>query len=290
MRLEVEKLRAIGFIREVVYPIWLANSVLVKKSSGAWRMCQDYTDLNKACPKDSFPLPRIDQLVDATTGYELLSFMDAYSGYNQIFMNPTDHEHTTFIIDKGLYCYDLMSLGLKNAGVTYQHLVNKIFDELIGICMEVYVDDMLDQSKTADQHLHNLSLMVDVLRKYKMHLNLTKCAFGISSGKFLGFMINQRGIEANPEKIKALLDMRVPTTQKDIQSLIGRVVALARFPSKATDPCALFFKALKGSKRQIYPQLEKLAYALVLSARKLLPYFQVHTITVLTNQPLRQVL
>ncbi|CAL8993945.1 unnamed protein product [Prunus brigantina] len=93
MKTEVDKLQAIGFIREVTYPIWLANSVLVKKSGGTWRMCQDYTNLNKACPKDSFPLPRIDQLVDATAGHELLSFMDAYSGYNQIFMHPTDREH-----------------------------------------------------------------------------------------------------------------------------------------------------------------------------------------------------
>ncbi|BBN69313.1 transposable element gene [Prunus dulcis] len=88
MRTEVDKLQTIGFIREATYPVWLANSVMVRKSTGGWRMCQDYTDLNKACPKDSFPLPRIDQLVDATAGHELLSFMDAYSGYNQIFMHP----------------------------------------------------------------------------------------------------------------------------------------------------------------------------------------------------------
>ncbi|CAL8164014.1 unnamed protein product [Prunus armeniaca] len=102
MNTEVDKLQAIGFIREVTYPIWLTNSVLVKKSGGAWRMCQDYANLNKACPKDSFPLLRIDQLVDATAGHELLSFMDAYSGYNQIFMHPTDREHTAFITDRGL--------------------------------------------------------------------------------------------------------------------------------------------------------------------------------------------
>ncbi|CAL8076786.1 unnamed protein product [Prunus armeniaca] len=87
-------------------------------------MCQDYTDLNKACPKDSFPLPRIDQLVDATAGHELLSFMDAYSGYNMIFMNPADNEHTTFITNRGLYYYNVMPFGLKNAGPTYQRLVN----------------------------------------------------------------------------------------------------------------------------------------------------------------------
>ncbi|KAI5349842.1 hypothetical protein L3X38_002733 [Prunus dulcis] len=116
MRPEVDKLQTIGFIREATYPVWLANFVMVRKSTGGWRMCQDYTDLNKACPKDSFPLPRINQLVDATAGHELLSFMDAYSGYNQIFMHPPDSEHTAFITNKGLYCYNVMPFGLKNAG------------------------------------------------------------------------------------------------------------------------------------------------------------------------------
>ncbi|KAI5343608.1 hypothetical protein L3X38_011484 [Prunus dulcis] len=154
MWLEVEKLQAISFIREAIYPIWLANSVLVKKSNGAWQMCQDYTNMNKACTKDSYTLPRIDQLVDATAGHELLSFMDVYSGYNQIFMNPADREHTTFITNKGLYCYDVMPFSLKNAGATYQRLVNQIFAELMGTCIEVYVDDMLVKSRTADRHLH----------------------------------------------------------------------------------------------------------------------------------------
>ncbi|CAL2277100.1 unnamed protein product [Prunus armeniaca] len=113
-------------------------------------MCVDYTNLNRACPKDSFPLPRIDQLVDAIAGHALLSFMDAYSGYNQIFMHPNDQAHTSFIIDRGLYCYKVMPFGLKNAGATYQRLVNSLFAPLIGNTMEVYVDDMLVKSHAAD--------------------------------------------------------------------------------------------------------------------------------------------
>ncbi|CAL8117035.1 unnamed protein product [Prunus armeniaca] len=193
MKTEVDKLQAIGFIRDVTYPIWLANSVLVKKSGGAWKMCQDYTNLNKACPKDSFLLPRIDQLGDTTAGHELLSFMDAYSSYNQIFMHPTDCEHTAFITDRGLYCYNVMPFGLKNAGAMYQRLVHKIFAELISTTMEVYVADMLVKSRTAGDHLRNLSLMFGKLKKYNMRLNSSKCAFGVSSVKFLGFMISQRG-------------------------------------------------------------------------------------------------
>jgi hypothetical protein len=95
----VEKLLKAGFIREVDYPEWLANVVLVKKSNGKWRMCVDFTDLNKACPNDSFPLPQIDLLVDSTAGHELLSFMDALSGYNQIYMEEADQEKTVFITD-----------------------------------------------------------------------------------------------------------------------------------------------------------------------------------------------
>ena len=100
---------------------------MVKKSSGKWRMSVDFTGLNKACPKDSFPLPRIDQLVDLTAGHKLLSFMNAFSGYNQILMDKDDQEKTSFITNQGLYCYKVMPFGLKNAGATYQRLVNLIF-------------------------------------------------------------------------------------------------------------------------------------------------------------------
>ena len=120
---------AAGFIWEVHYPEWLANVFLVKKANGKWRMCVDFTDLNKACPKDSFPLPRIDQLVDSTIGHTLLSFMDTFSGYNQIRMADKDHEKTAFITSQGLYCYKVMAFGLKNAGATYQRLVNKMFSK-----------------------------------------------------------------------------------------------------------------------------------------------------------------
>ncbi|KAM1262615.1 hypothetical protein ACFX2G_028336 [Malus domestica] len=214
-------------------------------------MCVDYTDLNKGCSKDSFPFPLINILIDSTPGCELLSFMNAYSGYNQILMNPPDQEHTAFTTDRGLYCYKVMPFGLKNVKATYQSLVNSIFTEHIGKSMEVYVDDMLVKSKHADQHITNLSKTFTILKRYRMRLNPNKCAFGVSFGKFLGFMISQQGIEANPEKIKAILDMKEPVTSKDIQSLTGKVAALTRFIYKATNRCAIFFKALKGSKKYI---------------------------------------
>ena len=129
---EVQKLTLAKFIREVYYPNWLVNVVMVKNANGKWRMCVDFTDLNKACPKDSYPLPRIDQLVDSTAGHRLLIFMDAFSGYNQIRMDETDQEKTSFVTSQGLFCYKVMHFGLKNAGETYQRLVNHMFRPQIG--------------------------------------------------------------------------------------------------------------------------------------------------------------
>ena len=153
---EVRKLLEAGFIREVYYPDWLANVVMVKKSNGKWRMCVDFTDLNRACPKDSYPLPRIDTLVDSTARHELLSFLDAFIGYNQIKMNKEDQERTSFVTSQGLFCYKVMSFELKNARATYQRLMNKMFAHQIGKNVQVYVDDMLVKSLHKNNHLDDL--------------------------------------------------------------------------------------------------------------------------------------
>jgi hypothetical protein len=242
---EVDKLLKAGFIREVYYPEWLANVVMVKKSTGKWRMCVDFTDLNKACPKDSYPLPRIDQLVDSTAEHKLLSFMDAFSGYNQIQMTKEDQEKTAFITSRGLFCYKVMPFGLKNAGATYQILVNKMFHGQIGRNVEVYVDDMLVKSKQDEDHLADLKETFQALRRYNMKLNPAKCVFGVTSSKFLGFMVSQRGIEANPDKIKVILEMSPPKTIKEVQSLTGKAAALNRFVSRSTNKCLPFFRTLR---------------------------------------------
>ena len=153
-------------------------------------MCVDFMNLNRACPKDSFPLLRIDQLVDSTTGHKLLTFMDVFSGYNQIKMAEEDQEKTAFITSQGLYCYKVMPFGLKNAGATYQRLVNKMFSKQIGRNMEVYIDDMLVKSKEDLTHLNDLKEMFATLKQYQMKLNPGKCVFGVASGKFLGFMVS----------------------------------------------------------------------------------------------------
>ena len=127
--------------------------------------------------------------------------MDAFSGYNQIMMDFSDQEKTTFITEEGLYCYKVMSFMLKNTGATYQRLVNKVFADKIDRSMEVYVDDMLVKKPTIEQHIKDLADTFASLRLYNMRLNPEKCTFGVEAGKFLGFIVFQRGIEINPEKI-----------------------------------------------------------------------------------------
>ncbi|GFS38896.1 hypothetical protein Acr_00g0060030 [Actinidia rufa] len=180
-----------------------------------------------------------------------------------------------FITERGQYCYKVMPFGLKNAGATYQRLVNKMFNAQIGKTMKVYIDDMLVKSLHAQNHIAHLEEAFDILRRHIMMLNPSKCIFGVSSGKFLGFLVTKRGIEVNPDQIQALIAMKSPRNIREVQQLTGRVAALNRFVSKSADK---------------YPRIEKIAYALMIAARKLRHYFQAHSIIVLTDQPLKQIL
>ena len=161
----------------------------------------DFTNLNKACPNDSYPFPRIDILVDSIARHQLLSLLDTFSGYNQIKLAEADQEKTSFVTNQGLFWYKVMSFRLKNAGATYQRLMNKMFARQIGRNVQVYVDDMLVKSIQEDDHLDDLKETFDTLRSYNMKLNPSKCTFRVTARKFLGFMVSQRGIEVNPDKI-----------------------------------------------------------------------------------------
>ena len=271
-------------------------------------------------------------------------------------MHEADQEKTSFVTSQGLFCYKVMPFGLKNAGATYQRLINKMFARQIGRNVQVYMDDMLVKSRWEEDHLADLKETFDTLRSYNMKLNPGKWAFGVTTGKFLGFMVSQRGIEANPNKIQATIEMTPPRNVKEVQSLNGKIAALNRFISRATDKCLPFFRTLKKSfewtakcqqafeklkaylssppllspsqqgkelflylavspaavsvalvreeekvqkpvyyasralrsAKERYPPMEKLAFALVTAAHKLKPYFQAHTVNVLTDKPLRR--
>ena len=179
----------------------------------------------------------------------MLSFLDAFSGYHQIPMHPPNAEKTSFITPHGLYCYNVMPFGLKNAGATYQRLVTKMFRSLLSSTMEVYIDDMLVKSKQRPDHVAHLQQTFDLLRESSMKLNPLKCAFGVSAGRFLEFMVTQRGIEANPAQLKAILQSSIPSSKKGIKQLTGRLAALGRFISRLTDRLKPFFTTLRGANR-----------------------------------------
>ncbi|GKV37979.1 hypothetical protein SLEP1_g45937 [Rubroshorea leprosula] len=290
---EIQKLLQAGFI----------NPVLVKKPNGKWRMCIDFTNLNEACPKDPHPLPNVEKLVERAAEHERMSFLDASSGYHQVQLLLDDQEKTAFYVSDAIYCYVMMPFGLKNAGATYQKLVQIIFKLQIG-------------------------------RNIEMKLNPLKCTFAVESGKFLGYVVSKKGIEVNPEKVLAVQQMEPPKTVKDAQRLTGCVAVLHRFIARSTERCLPFFKALREPKHfqwtdkcqrafdklkqylasaplleenknqkpicyvskvlqgaeQNYPLAEKAAFALVYTARKLRAYFQSHQIVVYTDLPLRKIL
>ncbi|PWA84319.1 retroelement [Artemisia annua] len=192
---EVHKLVDAGIMREVFYHDWLSNPVMVKKSDGSWRMCVDFTDLNKACSQDCYPLPEIDWKVESLCGYPFKCFLDAYKGYHQIQMAEEDEEKTAFHTSQGVFCYTKMPFGLKNAGATYQRLVDNAFEKQVGRNLEVYVDDLVIKSHTEEEIVRDIEETFSTLRKINMKLNPKKCTFGATEGMFLGYLIEPDGIK-----------------------------------------------------------------------------------------------
>jgi hypothetical protein len=210
---EVYKLMAAGFIKEVFHPEWLANPVLMKKKGEKWRMCVDYTGLNKACPTVPYPLPRIDQIVDSTVGCETLSFLDAYSG------------------------------------ATYQRCMNHVFEEHIGRKVEAYVDDIVVKTRKASDLLSDLEVTFGCLRTKGIKLNPEKCVFGVPRGMLLGFIVSERGIEANPEKIAAITNMGLIKDLKVVQRVMGCLAALSRFISRLGERGFPLYRLLRKAER-----------------------------------------
>jgi hypothetical protein len=222
IRLEVNKLLEAGFIRPV-----------------------DYTSLNKACPKDEYSLPRICQIVDSTSSCELLSFLNAYSGYHQISLTVDDEEKTTFITPFEIFYYTKMAFGLKNGGDTYQKCVDTVLEGQIGWNVEAYIDDIVVKWKKRGDLLDDLKKTFDNLRKFKMILNYKKCVFDVSSGKLLGYMVLSPGIDANLKKVEAIKKLPPPQIRKEIQKLAGMMATLSRFISKLGERGMSFYRLLR---------------------------------------------
>ncbi|PKI74132.1 hypothetical protein CRG98_005477 [Punica granatum] len=220
---EVVKQINAGFLEVCNYSEWVANIVPVEKKDGRVRVCIDYRDLNKASPKDNFPLPHIDILVDNTARHAQFSFMDGFFGYNQIRMAEEDKIKTTFTTMWGTFCYRVMPFGLKNAGATYQRAMVTLFHDMMHKEVEVYVDDMIAKSKEGEDHLANLKRLFDSLKEYKLRLNPAKCTFGTRLGKLLGFVVSERGIEVDPDKVNAIKELPPPSSVLEVRGFLGRL-------------------------------------------------------------------
>lgn len=211
------------------------------------RVCIDFRDLNKATPKDEYPMPIADLLVDAASGHKIISFKDGNASYNQIFMAEEDIYKIAFRCPGAISLYEwvVMTFGLKNAGATYQRAMNYIFHDLIGSLIEVYIDDVVVKSKEYEDHLADLRKVLERARKYGLKMNLTKCAFSVSAGQFLGFLVHERGIEITQKNIDALKKIQPPENKTKLQSLIGKINFVRHFISNLSGRIEPFTPLLK---------------------------------------------
>ncbi|KAM1105002.1 hypothetical protein ACFX19_013518 [Malus domestica] len=244
---ELVRLLKAGFIRTARYVEWLANIVPVLKKNGALRICIDFRNLNLATPKDEYTMPISDLLIDAAVNHAILSFMDGHAGYNQIFITEADVHKTTFRCPGALGTYEwvVMPFGLKNAGATYQRAMNTIFHDLIGTIVEVYIDEVVIKSKQWRTHMDDLRQAFLRMHQHNLKMNPAKCAFGVSAGNFLGFLVHHRGIEVDENKARAIISAPPPTTKKQLQSLLGKINFLRRFIANSAGKMKVFSTLLK---------------------------------------------
>jgi hypothetical protein len=215
---EIEKMLDAGFIRSCRYAEWISSIVPVQKKDDRWRVCMDFRDLNRATPKDEYPMPVAETLINAATGNKILSFMDGNAGYNQIFMALQDIHKTAFRVPDavGLFEYVVMTFGLKNAGTMYQHAMNYIYHGLIVKLVEIYIDDVVVKSTLTGRLLEDLRQVFERTRRFGLKMNLKKCAFGVSAGQFLGFLVHERGIEIGLKSQEAVRTMVPPTMKREL--------------------------------------------------------------------------
>jgi hypothetical protein len=221
---ELNRLLEANFIRPCQYADWISNIVPVeKKGTGKIRVCIDFCNLNRATPKDEYPMPIANMLVNDSFGHKVISFLDGNVGYTQIFMAEEDMHKTAFRCPSfvGLFEWVVMTFGLKNTRATYQRVMNLIFHDFFGIIIEVYIDDIVVKSASLESHLADLHLAFERMRRFGLKMNHLKCAFGVSASKFLGFIIHENAIEIDPKKIESIQKGQALTW--DVQKFIGKV-------------------------------------------------------------------
>nr|AAX95395.1 Reverse transcriptase (RNA-dependent DNA polymerase), putative [Oryza sativa Japonica Group]ABA92966.2 retrotransposon protein, putative, unclassified [Oryza sativa Japonica Group] len=256
VKAEVKHLYDAGFIRPCRYAEWVSNIVPIIKKNGKVRVCIDFRDLNKATPKDEYPMPVADQLVDAASGHKILSFVDGNAGSNQIFMTEEDIHKTAFrcLGAISLFEWVVMTFSLKSAGATYQRAMNYIYHDLIGWLVEVYIDDVVVKSKEIEDHIANLRKVFERTRKYGLKMNPTKCAFGVSASQFLGFLVHERGIEITQRSVNAIRKIQPPEDKTELQEMIGKINFVRRLYLLAGEKSIglVLIQELEGKERVVF--------------------------------------
>jgi len=245
IQLEVKKLIDSGFISEKQHPDLVANIVPVTKKNEKILICIDFRDLNEVCPKDKFPLPITDIMIDNTCGFERMSFMDGFSRYNQIKMYPDVEKHTSFRTPLGVYCYTVMPFGLKNVRATYQRAMNAIFHEHICKIVECYVDNIAVKSRAKGDHIADLKTVFDIMWVHQLKMNPTKSILEAANGKFLRFVVTSKGIHLDPGKVHTIQEIQPPRNLRKLRGLQGRVAYIQKFFSNLSRRCQPFTKLIK---------------------------------------------
>ncbi|XP_020272188.1 uncharacterized protein LOC109847370 [Asparagus officinalis] len=222
---------------------WDSDTIL--KKNGKIRVCIDFRDLNSACPKDDFALPITYIIIDNTCGFERMSFVDGFLGYNQIKMYHEDEKHTSFRTPSGIYCYTVMPFGLKNTSVIYQHAITTIFREYLRKIVECYVDDLVVKIHSKGDHLQDLKMMFELMQSHQLKMNPTKSFLGMTSEIFFGFVVTTNEIHLDPEKVKTIQELPPPRNLKELHSLQGRLSYIHRFISNLSSKCQMFSKLMK---------------------------------------------
>jgi hypothetical protein len=207
---ELQKLFNAGFIYPISDSEWVSPLVIMPKTNGKWRVCVDYRALNKATQKDHFPLPFIDQFLDNLFGNFFFSFLDGFSGYNQITIATWDQDNTTFTIPWGTFSYKVLPFGLCNAPTTFQRVVIGIFSDMVNVCMEIFMDDFTPYGTDFDEALSNLEKVLKICIQYHLSLGTEKCHMMMSEGVVFGHFISYAEIQVDPAKIQVILDIPTP--------------------------------------------------------------------------------
>jgi hypothetical protein len=231
---EVDRLLQAGFIQPCLYADWVSNIIPIeKKNTGKIRTCLDFRNLNRATLKDEYPMPVADLLIDSASGNKVISFLDGNAGYNQIFMAKEDVSNTAFRYPWfiGLFEWVIMTFGLKNICATYPRSMNLIFHDLLRVLMEVYIDDVVVKWVGFEEHMTDLKLSWERMKKYGLRMNPLKCTFGVTSGWFLGFIVHEHGIQIDQRKIESIGKIGEPVCKNDIEKLLRKINYLRHFIS-----------------------------------------------------------